>query len=138
VSAWSDVFLGVIAAATLLMAIGQVGALIAAGRLARRLNVLAERLERELGPAVGYLTAMGRDGSRVAELVTAQVERVDRLLGDLAQKVEDTLALVQSGFVGSAREGRALLLGLRAALEALADARRNRAGRAEDEDALFI
>jgi hypothetical protein len=127
-----------IAAAALAMAIGQIGLLIAAGRLARRLDRLADRVESGLNPALGYLTAIGRDASRVAERVAVQIERVDKLFDDLTRKIEETLSLVQSGLIGSAREGKALLLGLRAALEALAQARRNRAGRTDDEDALFI
>ena len=43
VSVWAEVFLGVIAVATLAMAIAQIGVLVAAGRLARRVGRLLDR-----------------------------------------------------------------------------------------------
>ena len=39
----NDVFLGIIAAATLAIAIAQIGVMVVAGRLARRLERLTER-----------------------------------------------------------------------------------------------
>jgi hypothetical protein len=121
------------------MAIAQLGVLLAAGRVARRVDRLLERLDRDLGPALEHLNAIGRDASRAMALATAQVERVDRLFGDLATRVEETFDTVQASIIGPAREGKALLVALRAALDAIRDARRARARqRAEDEDALFI
>jgi hypothetical protein len=140
VSVWSEVFLGVIAVATLAMAIAQVGVLIAAGFLARRVARLMDHVERELQPAFGHVNAIGRDASRAVALATAQVERADRLFGDLSKRVDETLAAVQKSIVAPAREGRALFNALRAALDGLRDARRDARARhrAEDEDALFI
>jgi hypothetical protein len=140
VSVWSEMFLGVIAVATLAMAIAQVGVLIAAGFLARRVARLMDHVERELQPAFGHVNAIGRDASRAVALATAQVERADRLFGDLSKRVDETLAAVQKSIVAPAREGRALFNALRAALDGLRDARRDARARhrAEDEDALFI
>ena len=139
-SIWSQVFLGAIAVATLAMAVAQVGVLIAAGRLARRMDRLLDQFERELKPTFGHVNSIGRDASRVAALAAAQVERVDRLLANLLQQIEATLATVQTGLGVPAREGKALLSALRAALDAVREARRNPRARrrAEDEDALFI
>ena len=47
-SVWSDVFLGVIAVATLAMAIVQIGVLVAASRLVGRVGRLLDQIEREL------------------------------------------------------------------------------------------
>ncbi len=44
------VFLGVIALATLVMAIIQVGAVVAVGRLARRVDHLADQVENDIKP----------------------------------------------------------------------------------------
>ena len=140
-SPWSDVFLGVIAVATLIMAVVQIGVIVAAGRLARRVDRLADQIERELKPVFAHLDALGKDASRAAGLAVAQVERVDRIFADLAVRIEQSFASLQTAILGPAREGRALLVGLRAALAALRSARedgRTRAGRGEDEDALFI
>ncbi len=140
-SAWSDVFLGVIAVATLVMAVVQIGVIVAAGRLARRVDRLADQVEREIKPLFAHLDAIGKDASRAAGLAVAQVERVDRLLSDLAVKIEQSFVALQVAVMGPAREGRALLSGLRAALAALRGVRedgRVRPSRSEDEDALFI
>ena len=135
----TDLFLGIIAVATLVSAIVQVGVIVAAGLLVRRINRLANQVEQELKPLFTHLNAIGRDASRAASLAVAQVERVDRLLGDATRKLEQTLSTVQATIVAPAREGLALLSALRAAMEVLRDRRgraRQRGG--EEEDALFI
>ena len=139
-NAWSQVFLGVIAGATLITAIIQVGVLIAAGRLARRISRLVDRIELELKPTFTHVNTIGRDASRVMALATAQVERADHLLGQLAQQVETTVTTVQSSLGAPAREGRALMNAFRAALDSIRETRRNPRSRrrAEEEDALFI
>ena len=136
----SEVFLGVIAVATLAMAIVQVGVLVAAGRLARRVDRLVDQLEHELKPALLHLNAIGRDVSRAVALGTAQVERVDQLLADLAMRLEDTLAALQAGVAAPLREGKALWSAFSTAFAAVFDARRSsrRRQRTEEEDALFI
>ena len=139
-SAWSQVFLGTIAVATLAMAVAQVGVLIAAALLTRRVGRLLDQVERELKPAFGHANAIAKDASRAVALATAQVERADQLLGGLAQQIETTLVNVQASLGVPAREGRAILSALRAALDALREARRNprTRRRGDDEDALFI
>jgi hypothetical protein len=141
VSGWADVFLGVIAVATLVMALVQVGLIVAAGRLAKRLDRLTDQVEHELKPLFVSLNAIGQDASRAASLAAAQVERADRLFADLAARVEETFASLQQNVLGPAREGRALFNALKAALAALRGMRddgRMRQGRGDDEDALFI
>jgi hypothetical protein len=140
VSTWSQVFLGVIAGATLITAIIQVGVLIAAGRLARRISHLVDRIELELKPTFTHVNTIGQDAARVMALATAQVERADHLLGQLAQQVETTVATVQSSLGAPVRESRALMNAFRAALDSIRETRRNPRSRrrAEEEDALFI
>jgi hypothetical protein len=139
VNVWSEVFLGIIAAATLAMAIVQIGLIVAAGRLARRVERLADQVEYELKPLFGNIQAIGRDASRAVAVAAAQVERADKLLTDLMARIEQTAAVLQSSIVAPAREGRALFAALRAALLAVRNARsRAGQGRSEDDDALFI
>lgn len=140
-STWAEIFLGVIAVATLAIAIVLVGAVVAAGRLARRLNRLADSVEQELKAVFDRLNAIGRDASRAAALATAQIERADRLFVELALKLEQTLNTLQTSLAAPAREGRALLRAFRAAFRAIAELRdgaRPRRARSEDEDTLFI
>jgi len=140
VSQSSDAFLGTIAAATLIMAIAQLGVLIAAGLLARRVYRLLAQVERDLRPAFDSVNAIARDASRAVALATAQVERADQLLGSAALQVETALAGLQASLGVPAREGRALLNALRAALDAIREARQNPRARrrTEEDDALFI
>lgn len=135
------IFLGVIALAVVVMAVIQVGAIIFAARLARRVDRLAGDLEREIKPLMVHLQTITADAARAAALATAQVERVDRLFGDLAARVERTLDAVQQTLLSPAREGFAVLSGIRAALAALREMREQahrRPAGAEEEDPLFI
>ena len=135
-----DVFLGVIAVATLAIAVAQIGVIIAAGMMARRVGRMVEQIERDVKPLFGHLNAIGADASRAVTLAAAQVERADKLFGEFAVRIEQTLAVVQETIDRPAREGRAMMGALRAAMQAIRELRNARArqGRGEDDDALFI
>ena len=139
---WSLVFLGVIAVATLTMAVIQVGVIVYAGRLKWRMDRLADTVEQDLKPLVGRLKEMSGDAARVSSLAVAQAERVDQLFAEFSQRSNHILSLVQNAVVVPAREGMAVLEGLRAGLAALRSLAERRAsqpsGTAEDEEALFI
>jgi hypothetical protein len=122
------------------MAIVQIGVIVAAGMLARRILRLADRVEREVTPLFGHLNAIGRDASRATALAALQVERADKMFSDLAARVEQTMTILQTSIRAPVREGRALVGAFRAALRALREMRaaRSRQSRAEDDDALFI
>ena len=140
-SGWSEVFLGIIAVATLATAVVQIAVLVAAGMLTRRLGRLADQVERDLSPLLTSLNAIGKDAARAATLATAQVERVDQLFGDVAQRLDTTLGVIQNAITAPAREGAALMVGLRAAVDALRRSIANRPSRtrtSDEEDALFI
>jgi hypothetical protein len=137
----AEVFLGVIAFATVILAVVQVGIIVAAGMIARRLGRLADQVEQEMKPLFGHLNAIGRDAARATALATAQVERADKLFTDFAVRVEQTVSSVQTTLGAPAREGRAVLSALRAAVQVIRELRQNaraRRGRSEDDDALFI
>jgi hypothetical protein len=138
---WTDIFLGVIALATLATALAQIAVLVAAGRIARRVERLADQFEQDVKPLFGHLNAIGRDAARAASLATAQVERADLLFSGLAVRIEQALSSVQASMAAPAREGRAMLSAFRAALQVVREFRhsgRSRQGRGDDEDALFI
>src|SRR5258706_7216594 len=119
------------------MAIVLVGPLIAAARLARQVGRILDQLEVDLKPLFDHMNAIGRDASRAAALATAQVERVDRALNDLAQRLDHSLRTFQAILNGPAREGQAIVTAMVAALRALPGGMARHARR-EDEDALFI
>ena len=136
---WAVVFLGVIAAATLATAIVQVAVLVAAGRLASRIERAAADVQREVRPLIAHLDAIGRDARRASSLAAAQFERVDAMSADLAERVDRTMNSIQSAASGGVREGAAVMAAFRAALTVVRDFRASRArSAAEDEDALFI
>jgi len=137
---WRDVFLGVIAVATLAIAIAQVGVIIAAGLMARRVGRMVDQLERDVKPLFGHLNAIGSDASRAVALATAQVERADKLFADVTGRIEHTLNTLQTSIGAPAREGRALMGAFRAVMQALRERRsgRTRQGRGDEEDPLFI
>jgi len=91
VSGWTDVFLGVIALATLATAIMQIAVLVAAGRLARRMERFVDRADQELKPIIGHLDAIGRDASS-ASLATAQVERANGVITTQVERANRVLS----------------------------------------------
>lgn len=135
----AEFFLGIIAFATAAVAVGQLCVVVINSIAARRIARLAQTVEDELKPIFGHLNSIGRDASRAAALAAAQVERADRLFGDISMRVEDAMNNVQASIEQPAREGRALMAAFRAAFQAIQEMRRNRARpRPDDEDALFI
>jgi hypothetical protein len=137
----NDVFLGIIALGVAVMAAIQVGAVLVAARLMKRIDRLADQIEHDVRPLFQNLQAMTADAARAASLAAAQVERADRLFMDLGQRVDLTLGILQNRVLTPAREGAALLAGIRAALDVFrsrSEARRKRPAPVEEEDALFI
>jgi hypothetical protein len=137
----TEVFLGLIAAASLATALAQIGIVVFAGLAARRVARLTQRIEAELKPIFGHLDAIGREAARASALATAQVERVDAMFSDVAARIDQAIGSLQSSMEAPAREGRAILSAFKAALQAIRDVRQNgrsRQGRGDDEDALFI
>jgi hypothetical protein len=146
VTGTAEILLGVIALAVAIMAIVQVGAIIAGLRLARRVESLARDLETGVKPLLTNLAAVTADASKAASLAASQVERFDRLVVDLTARVDQTLTAAQQFVTGPAREGMAIVTGIRAAVSAFQTlreaSRRRSAARSvameEDEESLFI
>lgn len=140
----SDVWLGVIAVAVALMATIQVAAIVLALRLARRVDQLTTDIEREVKPLIANLTTMTAEASRAVALATVQVQRADRLFGDLALSAERTMAIASQLVGGPAKNGFALFSAARAAYSAFQDlrdsSRRRQPSRTtpDDEESLFI
>ena len=118
-SGWSDVFLGVIAAATLVMALIQIGAIIAAVRLARQAQQMIASVQQEVRPLVAKANAIADEASRTVALATAQAQKVDRLMTDLSRRVDETAAVLQEAIITPAREGLAIVAAIKAALGTL-------------------
>jgi glucose-6-phosphate-specific signal transduction histidine kinase len=122
------------------MAVIQVAAVVFAARTARRVGDVVNRLEHDVRPIVTNLQAMSADAARATSSAAAQVERAEQMLGDLSKRVDDTVATLQHTILAPARDGLAVLHGIKAVLAAFrsGDTPKKRPSHAEEEDALFI
>ena len=140
----AEIFLGIIALAVLVMAAIQVAAVVAGLRLAKRVDALAEQIDQDLKPLIANLTTLSSEAARAASLAAAQAERFDRMFGEMATRVDQTLAAAQAFVTGPARQGMAIMAGAKAVIEALRGfreaSRRRNAPRAvvDEEESLFI
>jgi hypothetical protein len=116
------------------MALIQVGAIVFAVQRARRVEELLTRVERDVKPLVAKVaeittkvSEITAEAGRGVSVAVAQIERVDRLTTDVAARLEQTLTHVQHAVSTPARQGAALLAGLRAGFEAIRHLRERRA-----------
>ncbi|HKT79168.1 MAG TPA: hypothetical protein VJP86_03035 [Vicinamibacterales bacterium] len=137
-SGWSDIFLGIIAVSNLATSIVLIALLVAAVRVARRVEALTRQIERDLKPALLQLSDMSAQLARAASLAAVQVERVDRLMTDLTAGVEQTVSVVQGIVGGPLAKGGKLVAALSAARAVLGVLRGFRNRRSDDEDPLFV
>lgn len=141
-----EIWLAIIAVAVMLMAVIQMAVVVVGLRVARRVEHRATELEAAIRPLLSNLTAFSADVSRTAAMAAAQVERLDRLLSDVTTRLDQTLAAVQRLITRPAREGVAVMSGVRAAIGALQALRENARRRGavrlgpveDDEESLFI
>jgi hypothetical protein len=142
VNDWSQAFLGVIACATALMAIVQIGAIVVLARVAGQVQGILTTVRKDIGPLLVRANAIADEASRTATLATAQAEKIDRLVTDLARRVDETSAIIQQAIITPAREGMAVIAALKAGFGVLKGLGlkdvRARQGGVDDEDALFI
>ena len=64
-------------------------------RLAKRVDELSARLDRDIKPALENLTRVSRAAAEIADLATLQARRVDLLLADTVDKIEETTGVIQ-------------------------------------------
>ena len=146
----SDLFLGLIAAGVLLIAVSQITAVIMASRATRRLGDTLNRLEESVQPIVSTVHLIStnvhqisEDAKRATAIATAQVERAERMMDDVSHKIDDTVSMVQNTILRPARNGMAVVEGVKAAFNAFfsgGDRHRRRAPgpAAVEDDASFI
>lgn len=144
----NDLFLGLIALAVLVMAVVQVAAIVFAARAARNVGEAVSRLERDVRPIVTNLQTISADAARAIASATAQVERMQKTLDVVLERVdtatvrvEQTLQTIQEGILVPAREGFGVLQMIRSFFSSGRPSRtapRHRPTPADDEDALFI
>jgi hypothetical protein len=140
----SNTWLAIIAISTLVMALIQVGALIAGAIAARKLEARIARVEAQVQaqvqPLIDRLNVIGADAARLSALAVKQAEKADVALTSAARRMDQTLAVVQNAVVAPAREGMALASAIRAAVGSIrkGSITRRPRGNGDDDDALFI
>jgi hypothetical protein len=110
----SEVFLGVIAAATLLMALVQVGVVIAGIIAVKRLNEVVVRVEDAARPLLAHMDELVVDATESIAAVRGQVDRVERQAMYVLTRTDQAVQRVQTYLLAPAREGIALAAGARA------------------------
>ena len=140
----AEVFLGIIAFSVLIMVLVQIGAIYAGMRLARRVDDLAVQMDQEIKPLIANLTALTGEAARAAALAAKQAERLDRVFGELVDRVDTTLAAAQEFVTGPARQGMAVMAGIKAVVQTFRGFRESSRRRAaarpvvDEEESLFI
>lgn len=135
----TDLFLGIIAGAVLVMALIQVGLIVVAARAAKRMGEAVSQLQQEVRPIVANLQTISTDAARVTAAAAAQVERAERMMGDISRRVDETAASLQETILSPAREAVAILQRLREAFGVFGRGPTpRRPAAADEEDALFI
>jgi hypothetical protein len=140
----AELFLGIIAFAVVVMAAIQVAAIFAGIRLARRVDELATQLDQEIKPLIANLSALSSEAARAAALAAKQAERLDKVFGEMVDRVDKTLAVAQEFVTGPARQGMAIMSGVKAIIDSFRGlreaSRRRHASRPsiDEEESLFI
>jgi hypothetical protein len=142
---WGVVFLGVIALASIVQAGFLIGLVVYGRRIARRVDALQVRLDREISPALENFNRVSRAAAEIADLATLQARRIDLLLADTIEKIEETTNVVQQLVVKPLKPIGgivAFLKGLQRGMEVYLQLGRGhphrRRGHGEDDEHLFI
>ena len=143
-TATGEVFLGIIAVAVVVMAAIQVAAIFAGIRLARRVDELATQIDQDFKPLIANLSALTSEAARAASLAAKQAERLDRVFGEMVERVDKTLDAAHEFVTGPARQGMAIMAGVKAVIDSFRGireaSRRRHAPRPamDEEESLFI
>src|SRR5262245_66376311 len=113
-------FLGIIALSSLVQAGFLIGLAIGARRLGRRVDEIQTRVDRDLKPTLESLSRISRNLAEVSDTAVLQARRIDDLIADTVEKVEDATSVMRA-FVtrplGPLGDILAFLRGLRRGIE---------------------
>ena len=147
---WGVVFLGIIAVGSLLQSALIIGLMLEGKKLTKRVGDLQDRIEHEIKPSLDHVARVTRNLAEVSDLAVLQARRVDHLLADTIEKVEETTTLIRKVVlrpIGPLVDIAAFLKGIRRGLEVYQQLRgferRERVGRRamtpdDDDEHLFI
>jgi hypothetical protein len=122
----SDLYLGLIALGVIVMATIQVAAIVMVARAAKRVGEMAGRFEQDVRPIIVNLPKVSEEAARASAQAAAQVDRLDALVAGVARRVEETAATLQHSILQPARDGLALLNGLKSFIASFREPREAR------------
>ena len=138
---WQLVCLVIIAISVALMAIIQVGLIVAGVVVAKQVTGAIKDLRAEIRPLMDKVNRVADEAVRASSLATAQMERVDRVLASTTARVEEVANIVQAALGGPVKQGAAFVMALRAVMSAFKQwqgTRTPKPGTRDEEDALFV
>jgi hypothetical protein len=89
------VFLGLIALCSLAQTAFLILLALKGVQLARRLDQLQDRIDRDLRATLEHIARVTRNLAEVSDTAVLQVRRIDDFLADTVEKIEDTTATVR-------------------------------------------
>jgi hypothetical protein len=110
----SEVFLGVIAVATLVMALVQLCVLVAGIIAVKRMHEVLARVEDAARPVLAHVDDLVVDATASIAAVRVQIDRVEQQAVHVLKRTDQAVQRVQDYLVAPAREGIALAAGARA------------------------
>ena len=114
----SEVFLGVIAVATLIMALIQIGLVVGGIMAVKRVNEMLSRVEASAKPVLARADELITDARASLAAARVQVDRVEQQTLHVLTRTEQAVQRVEGYLVAPAREGIALVAGARALVSA--------------------
>jgi hypothetical protein len=113
-------FLGIIAFCSLIQGAFLVGLAVAGLRLVRQFQELRETVERQVSPALVNLSRITADLSDMAEAASDQAQRLERLVSDTVDRLEDARGQIRRAAArpfDSLRDVAALVKGFKRGME---------------------
>jgi hypothetical protein len=122
----SLVLLGVIALSSLAQAVSLVGVAVEGRRIARRIQAVEERMEREVQPALRDAARLARRIADVSDLAALQAQRASDVLDSAATKVGRTGSVLSAALLPSVARAATVVSLARTVLDLMAAFRRGR------------
>ena len=117
---WGVVFLGIIAASSIVQAIFLVGVMRAGQRLGQRVDELQERLDREIQPGLENLSKVTKNLADMSDVAAREVFHLAEAMAAAVDRVEDVVRIIPKVVLrplGPATELLALLKGVRRGIQ---------------------
>ena len=144
---WGIVFLGVIAASSVVQAVFLIGMARAGQRLGQRLDDLQRGIDQDLRPGLENLTRVTQSLAAISDVAAVQTQRIGELVANALDRAEETIDLVQKTVLkplGPLADLMAFFKGVRRGLDvyrqlgAMDRERRGGARHYQDDEHLFI